>query len=131
MTRSLRGEGELTTEGQPVTKLPKKTAKLCGRRRAQTSAQSDVENTIEDLTKELSRLINEAGTDGREELRDYAVSLLQGETETTQTEEPVGEDSAQPSSPFSPVALSIPFLLIGIILLPLFAPVGLMMLLWR
>ena len=89
----------------------------------------DVENTIEDLTKELSRLINEAGSDGREELRDYAVSLLQGETETTQTEEPVGEDSAQPSAPFSPVALSIPFLLIGIILLPLFAPIGLLMLL--
>jgi len=89
----------------------------------------DVENTIEDLTKELSRLINEAGTDGREELRDYAISLLQGETETTQTEEPVGEDPAQPSAPFSPVALSIPFLLIGIILLPLFAPVGLLMLL--
>lgn len=89
----------------------------------------DVENTIEDLTKELSRLINEAGTDGREELRDYAVSLLQGETETTQTEEPAREDSAPPATPFSPVALSIPFLLIGIILLPLFAPVGLLMLL--
>ena len=89
----------------------------------------DVENTIEDLTKELSRLINEAGTDGREELRDYAVSLLQGETETTQTEEPAREDSAPPVTPFSPVALSIPFLLIGIILLPLFAPVGLLMLL--
>ena len=88
----------------------------------------DVENKIEDLTEELSRLINEAGTDGREELRDYAVSLLQGGTETTRTEEPVGEDQAEPSSPFSPVALSIPFLLIGIILLPLFAPVGLVML---
>ena len=89
----------------------------------------DVENSIEDLTKELSRLINEAGADGREELRDYAVSLLQGETETTQTEEPVEENPAQPAAPFSPVALSIPFLLIGIILLPLFAPVGLMLLL--
>lgn len=89
----------------------------------------DVDNTIEDLTKELSRLINEAGTDGREELRDYAVSLLQGETETTQTEEPVREDADQPAAPFSPVALSIPFLLIGIILLPLFAPMGLLMLL--
>ena len=89
----------------------------------------DVEKKIEDLTQELSHLINEAGTDGREELRDYAVSLLQSGTETTQTEEPAGEDQAEPSSPFSPVALSIPFLLIGIILLPLFAPVGLMMLL--
>ncbi len=98
--------------------------------KAHKSAPSqDVENKIDDLTKELSRLINEAGTDGREELRDYAVSLLQGETETTQTEEPAGEDQAEPSSPFSPVALSIPFFLIGIILLPLFAPVGLVMLL--
>ena len=90
----------------------------------------DVENKIEDLAKELSSLINEAGTGGREEMRDYAVSLLQGETETTQTEEPAGEDLDEPAAPFSPVALSIPFLLIGIILLPLFAPIGLLMMLF-
>jgi len=94
-----------------------------------TATGQNVENTIEYMSKELSRLLNESRTDGRSELRDYAVSLLQGETETTQTEEPAREDSAQPSTPFSPVALSIPFLLIGIILLPLFAPVGLLMLL--
>ncbi len=87
----------------------------------------DLEKTVEDLTKELSRFINEAGADGREELRDYAVSLLQGETETTQTEASAREDAARPA-PFSPVALSIPFLIIGIILLPLFAPIGLLML---
>ena len=92
-----------------------------------SSPSQDVENKIESLTKELSGLINEAGTGGREELRDYAVSLLQGETETTLTEDPVEEDQTDQSAPFNPIALSIPFLLIGIILLPLFAPVGLLM----
>lgn len=89
----------------------------------------EVEERIEDLTKEISSLINKAGTDGRDELRDYAVSLLQSETETTVPEEASGEGRTENSGPFNPIALSIPFLIIGIILLPLFAPVGLFMLL--
>lgn len=88
----------------------------------------EVEEQIENLTKELSGLINQAGTQGRDELRDYAVSLLQGETETTLPEEPTGGSKTENAGPFNPIALSIPFLIIGIILLPLFAPVGLFML---
>ncbi len=88
----------------------------------------ELEDKIESLTKELSSLINEAGIHGREELRDYAVSLIQGETETTFIEEPPQEDATKQKPAFNPLALSIPFVLIGFILLFLFPPVGLFML---
>ena len=88
----------------------------------------ELEDKIESLTKELSGLINEAGIHGREELRDYAVSLIQGETETTLIEEPPQEDESQQESAFNPLALSIPFVLMGFILLLLFPPIGLFML---
>jgi len=83
----------------------------------------ELEERIENLTRELSGLINAAGPKGREELRDYAVSLLQGETETSAVEDPHPAKET-PSSPFNPVALSIPFFLIGALLLLLFPPVG-------
>jgi hypothetical protein len=95
----------------------------------------ELEEKIEDLAKELSGLINAAGTTGRDELRDYAISLLQGETETTVVEEPPPADKT--ASPFNALALAIPFFLIGAFLLLLFPPVGvflvvvaLMMALW-
>ena len=89
----------------------------------------ELEDKIESLTKEISGLINEAGTHGREELRDYAVSLIQGETETTLIEDPSQEDESSEQEPaFNPLALSIPFVLMGFILLLLFPPVGLFML---
>lgn len=88
----------------------------------------ELEDKIESLTRELSGLINEAGTQGRDELRDYAVSLIQGETETAVIEEPP-QTAAAPASSSNPLALSIPFVLIGVILLPLFPPVGLFLLL--
>ncbi len=85
----------------------------------------ELEERIEDLTKELSGLINASDDEikGREELRDYAISLLQGATETSTVEEAPTATNA-PSS-FNPFALAIPFFLIGFFLLLLFPPVGL------
>lgn len=89
----------------------------------------ELEEKIEDLTKELSGLINAAGTKGRDELRDYAISLLQGETEeTTLNISPQQVADTSPPS-FNPLALSIPFFLIGFMLLLLFPPVGVFLLL--
>lgn len=91
----------------------------------------ELEEKIEGLTKELSGLINAAGTQGREELRDYAVSLLQGGTEAIVAEElPPVEESPPSAAPFSPLALSIPFFLMGGFLLLLFPPVGISLLLF-
>jgi len=84
----------------------------------------ELEEKIEDLTKELSGLINAAGTQGRDELRDYAISLLQGETETTVVEEPPPVVANSPVASFNPLALAIPFFLIGVFLLLLFPSVG-------
>ena len=91
----------------------------------------ELEEKIEGLTKELSGLINTAGTRGREELRDYAVSLLQGDTETLVAEEPpLVAESSSSAAPFNPLALSIPFFLMGGFLLLLFPPVGISLLLF-
>ena len=90
----------------------------------------DLEDKIERLTKELSGLINEAGAQGREELRDYTVSLIQAETETTGVEEPAQQEVNKQEVVFNPLALSIPLVLIGILLLLLFPPVGVFVLLF-
>ncbi len=90
----------------------------------------DLEDKIERLTKELSGLINEAGTQGREELLEYAVSLIRTETETAPVEEPAQQEVSKQKLVFNPLALSIPFVLIGILLLLLFPPVGAVMLLF-
>lgn len=90
----------------------------------------DLEDKIERLTKELSGLINEAGIQGREELRDYAVSLIQTETETTLVEEPAQQEVSKQELVFNPLALSIPLVLIGILLLLLFPPIGVVILLF-
>jgi hypothetical protein len=87
----------------------------------------ELEEKIEGLTKELSGLINAAGTEGRDELRDYAISLLQGETETSVVEEPPPVANS-PASSFNPLALAIPFFLIGVFLLLLVPPVGIFLL---
>lgn len=86
-----------------------------------------LEERIEDLAKELSELINASGAKGREELRDYAISLLQGGTETSSRE--AGVPPTQSSSPFNPFALAIPLLLVGLFLLLLFPPIGLLLIL--
>ena len=90
----------------------------------------DREAEIERLTQELSGLINEAGTQGREELREYALSLIQAETETTHVEEPPQQEEPKQELVFNPLALSIPLVLLGILLLLLFPPVGVVILLF-
>lgn len=88
-----------------------------------------IEERIEDLTKELSELINASGAKGREELREYAISLLQGETETSSVSVEEAVPPAYSPSSFNPFALAIPFLLVGVFLLLLFPPIGLLLIL--
>jgi len=114
----------LTVEEGPYTYACVKSCCVVARESEKEEERSrELEEKIENLTRELSGLINAAGSKGREELRDYAISLLQGETETTAVEEPPQERETASSS-FNPLALSIPFFLIGVFLLLLFPPVG-------
>ena len=86
-----------------------------------------LEEKIEDLTREISRLISTAETKGREELREYAISLLQGEIEAGPVVEVVAAALGS-TNPFNPLGISIPLFLIGGILLFLFPPVGVILL---
>jgi hypothetical protein len=113
----------LTIYGELYTYLPN-TKRPVPNKQEKEEHSRELEERIEDLTKELSGLINASDDEikGREELRDYAISLLQGATETSTVEEAPTTTNA---SSFNPFALAIPFLLIGFFLLLLFPPVGL------
>ena len=85
------------------------------------------EEKIEGLTREISRLIGAADEEGRAELRDYAIGLLREETETTRFAE--GTPLAvSDGAAFNPLGLAIPLFLVGGVLLPVFPPVGGMLL---
>lgn len=86
-----------------------------------------LEERIEGLTREISQLIGTAEAKGREELREYAISLLQGETETGPVVEAVPA-AVGSTNPFNPLGVSLPLFLIGGILLFLFPPVGVILL---
>lgn len=122
--------GGLTARGERGTYLCAHSYYFVARESEKEEHGRELEERIEDLTKELSGLINAAGTKGREELRDYAVSLLQGETEATVVEEPSPAPDSSPAASSNPLALSIPFFLIGAFLLLLFPPVGISLLLF-
>ncbi len=79
---------------------------------------------MEELTREIAELVNTAGSESRQHLREYAIDLLKEETERDDAAPtPSGERPA--TTNFSPLAFAI---LIGIVALPLvllFAPLGL------
>jgi len=86
-----------------------------------------VEKKLERLTQEASQLINTANKEEREALREYAISLLQGETETSQMDRIVSGDTTR-KAPFNPLALVLPLALAGGILFFLFPAVGIVLL---
>lgn len=86
-----------------------------------------LEEKIEGLIREISQLINTAEAKGREELREYAISLLQGETEASSVVEVVPA-AVEGANPFNPLGISLPLFLVGGLLLFLFPPVGVILL---
>ncbi len=85
------------------------------------------EERIESLTKEISQLIGTTETQEREELREYAISLLQGETETGPVVE-AAPAAVESTNPFNPLAISLPLFMVGGLLIFLFPPVGVILL---
>jgi hypothetical protein len=86
-----------------------------------------VEEKLERLTQEASQLINTANKEERETLREYAINLLQEETETSQMDRRVAGDAARKAS-FNPLALALPLALAGGILFFLFPALGIVLL---
>lgn len=80
---------------------------------------------MEALARELADTINAGQVEGREQLRDVALSLLRDEV---QLSEPL-PTSASPrvAGTFNAFGIGIPLLLMGGVLVFLFPPVGLLM----
>ncbi len=87
-----------------------------------------VEEKLERLTREASQLINTANKEEREALREYAISLLQEETTTSQTDRRAAGDAARKAS-FNSLALALPLAVAGGILCFLFPALGIVLLL--
>jgi Flp pilus assembly protein TadB len=76
----------------------------------------DAERTVEALSKELALKLR--SMEKREELTEYAVSLLRESNEDAGQEERAQESRAEAakSGPFNPIAFGIPLLVIGVVL---------------
>ena len=91
---------------------------------ASAARQRELDTRVEELTREIADLVNTAGVESRQHLREYAIDLLKEETERDDAA-PTRSGEQQASAQFSPLAFAI---LIGVVALPLvllFAPVGL------
>ena len=80
---------------------------------------------MEELTREIAELVNTAGTESRQDLREYAIGLLKEETERDDAAPGTSADTHASTSDFSPLAFAI---LVGLVALPLvllFPPLGL------
>lgn len=84
------------------------------------------EARVEALAREIADTINAGQVEGREQLREVALSLLRDEVR-------LSEPSPTPASPlaapgtFNAFGIGIPLILMGSVLVFLFPPVGLLM----
>jgi hypothetical protein len=83
-----------------------------------------LEERIEGLAAEIVELIESGAAESRRDLRDLAIGFLRERQDAGANETPVA--TAARVAPFNPIALGIPLLLVGVVLLGLFPPVGLL-----
>jgi len=77
------------------------------------------------LVHEIAETINAGQVEGRELLREIAVSLLRDEVQTTEPSPPA--PGTAPVGSFNPFGIGIPLILMGGVMVFLFPPVGLLM----
>ena len=85
--------------------------------------QRELDAKVEELTRQIAEVVNNAGQESRQDLREYAIGLLKEETE--RDDAPAGAIPQTHAPEFSPLAFAI---LLGLVSLPtvlLFAPLGL------
>lgn len=90
----------------------------------ESAGQRELDQQVEELTRRIADLVNTAGAESRQSLREYAIDLLKEETErddaasTTSTQK-------HATNNFSPLAFAILIGLVSLPLLLLFPPLGL------
>ena len=85
--------------------------------------QRELDAEVEELTRQIADLVNSAGVESRQHLREYAVDLLKEETE--RDDAPATSSETRPVANFSPLAFAILTGLVALPLVLLFAPLGL------
>jgi hypothetical protein len=85
---------------------------------ASAETESNLDAQVEDLTRRIADVVNSAGVERRQDLREYAIDLLKEETERSDV--PPSSSPVAPSSAFSPLAMAVllvlaalPLLLLG------------------
>lgn len=81
---------------------------------------------VEALARELADTINAEQVDGRERLREVALSLLRDEVRLSEPL-PAAAGASVATGAFNPFGIGIPLVLMGSVLVFLFPPVGLLM----
>ena len=84
--------------------------------------QRELDAKVEELTRQIAEVVNTAGEESRQDLREYAIGLLKEETER---DDAPGAPSNQTHAAFSPLAFAILLGLVSLPILLLFAPLGL------
>lgn len=76
------------------------------------------------LAREIADKINAGPLEGRDVLREMAVSAVRDQVQIV---EPAPATSATKSAPFNPIGIAIPLVFMGAVLVFLFPPVGFLM----
>jgi hypothetical protein len=85
--------------------------------------QRELDSQVEELTRQIADVVNTAGTESRQDLREYAIGLLKEETE--RDDAPAAKSTQTHAGTFSPLAFAILLGLVSLPLLLLFTPLGL------
>jgi hypothetical protein len=86
--------------------------------------ERELDAKVEELTRQIAELVNSAGVESRQNLREYAVDLLREETERDDAA-PTTSSATNATTKFSPLAFAILIGLVSLPLLLLFTPLGL------
>ena len=87
--------------------------------------QRELDAQVEDLTRQIAAVVNNAGPEVRQDLREYAIGLLREETELADA--PLVAAGVTHAARFNPLAIALLLVLVSLPLLLsiVFAPVGL------
>jgi VIT1/CCC1 family predicted Fe2+/Mn2+ transporter len=89
--------------------------------------QQALDDEVEGLARRIAEVVNSAGAEQRQDLREYAIGLLKEETEHTDAPSAPVDGPHAPAPRFNPLAIALLLVLASLPLLlsVVFAPVGL------
>lgn len=93
------------------------------RRTPEAARQRELDAQVEELTRRIATVVNSAGVESRQDLREYAIGLLKEETERDDAS-PATSTETHATPTFSPLAFAILVGLVSLPLLLLFPPLG-------